>query len=144
MKKWYVSIIILIIASSTTGCVFIDSGPAAAPALEPVPTPVPSTSGKISIISHELTREAGIPEVQAKIKNVGSGKIGLVEATVDFLDGNGNLIDSSTATMTDLEANQTWDCAFTCSGEGCKRVIKYQIQAKGTTIEQRRIDMGWK
>ncbi|MFC1902030.1 FxLYD domain-containing protein [Chloroflexota bacterium] len=135
-------LLIVAITFSLLSVMFIGCTPTPAPV--PAPAPTLETAGKISIISHEMIREASIPKVQVKIKNVGSGKIGLVEATVDFFDGNGNLIDSTIATMTDLEANQTWDCVFTCSGEGCKRVIKYEIQAQATTIEQRRIDMGWK
>lgn len=101
--------------------------------LEPVPMPVPAAVGKVSIISHEMVREAGIPQVQATIKNVGSGTIGLVEATVDFLDGTGHLIDTSIDSVTNLEPNRTWDFVVICSEEGCKNVTRYKIQAKGST-----------
>lgn len=140
MKKWYVFINLLIILTSTTSCLFIESAPAPVPAPEPAPTSVI----KLSIISQEMTREDGIPQVQATIKNVGPAEIGLVEATVDFLDGNGNLIDSSITTATNLEPQQTWDFVVICSGESCKRVISCKIRAKGTTTEQRRIDLGRK
>ena len=76
MKKWYVIIsLLLLIIASTTGCVIIDTGPTPAPGPSPAPVPAPSPVVKLSIVSHEMIREAGIPRVQAKIKNVGYPEI---------------------------------------------------------------------
>ncbi|MFC1914213.1 FxLYD domain-containing protein [Chloroflexota bacterium] len=138
MKKWpVVASLIMMVIILANACVFIESEPALAPVLTP--------EVKLSIISQKLTRdETGIPRIQAKIKNVGTSTIGLVEATVEFFDSKGNLIDSSVVTVTNLEPNQTWDCEIVCSGEDCKVATKSEIHVAGTTTERRKIDMGWK
>ena len=133
MKNWpVITSLLMVVMMLANACVFIDSGQA------PTPVPVPAPDVKLSIISQIMTRdESGIPQVQATIKNVGASTIGLVEATVDFLDSNGNLIDSSVDTVTGLEPHQTWDFVIICSGEGCKSVTKSEIHVSGTTTERR-------
>ena len=142
MKKWFVVAGLLLAVMMLAGaCVSIDAGSVEGPA----PSMEAPPDVKLSIISQEMTRdESGIPRLQAKIKNVGTDTVGLVEATVEFLDGSGNLIDSSVDTTTDLEPHQTWDCVITCSGEGCERAVKSEIHVTGSTTERRQIDMGWK
>ena len=57
----------------------------------------------------------------------------LAQATVDFLDAEGNLIDSSSDAIMNLRPGESWNFEIACSGADCGQVKGYEIETLAGT-----------
>jgi len=72
---------------------------------------------------------SGNAVVKGKAKNVGSTTIGFGRITVEFYDASGTLLDTETATKSNLVAGKTWSFKLTYT-EG-QNVDSYEIKGEG-------------
>lgn len=93
----------------------------------------PPPSGELAVINHEMTKgESGVA-VRVTVKNVGSVMVELAQVTVSFYDADKNLIDSSSDSVMNLGAGETWDFEIACQGTGGNEIRSYEIKTLAGT-----------
>ena len=119
MKKWCVIAGVLVIML-TGGC----TGSSTAP----------TSSGELAVIDHNLTSESpGQVIVNLTVKNVGVSMVELAQVTVNFLDAQGNLIDSSGDAVMNLLPGESWHFEIVCTGANCGQVKGYELETMAGT-----------
>jgi len=121
MKKWYLIAGILVAMLLATGCVIVNPA-------SPMPQP-----GKLVIVSHDMAETDSGVEVEAVVKNAGSNMIDFAEVTVRFYDAGGTLIETKKDAVMNLRPGESWTFTITCSGAGCDRVKRYDVEAVAGT-----------
>jgi hypothetical protein len=119
MKRWVALIAVLFAVLPVAGCA--GGGPA-------------SPAGELAVIDHEMVSgESGSAEVRVTVKNIGPGMAELARVTVKFYDAQKSLIDSSSDSVMNLGAGETWDFKITCRGARCNQVKSYEIETLAGT-----------
>ena len=91
-------------------------------------------AGKLAVVSHNMTRdEPGSVKVNIKVKNVGSNVVELARVTVYFYDAQKDLVDSSSDSVMNLRAGETWDFEIAGKETPAGQVKSYEIETMAGT-----------
>lgn len=102
------------------------------PTMTIIETGTPTATGGLEIVQQEMTADAsGRIFVELLLRNNTSAQIDLIEVTVRFLDSQGNLVDTSEDSVTNLLPDQTVNLDIQCWGS-CKDVTSYELVIQTT------------
>jgi hypothetical protein len=118
--------------TSTTTPPTTSPTPTPTPTMTIIETGTPTATGGLEIVSQEMKTDASDKiTVELVLRNTSVIQLTKIKVTVKFQDAQGNLVDTSEDTITDVAPGQTVNVTIQCWGS-CKGVVGYDLTLQTT------------